>query len=60
MLAALSADLLRLADGPIACAGILADRAQLVRDALGERALLVDETDGDWTHLVFGPRESRR
>lgn len=60
VLAALSADLLRLADGPIACAGILSDRAQLVRDALSERHLLVDETDGDWTHLVFGARGATR
>lgn len=56
VLAALAPDLLRVADGPIACAGILSDRAHLVRDALGSRALLVDETAGDWTHLVFGGR----
>lgn len=56
VLSALAPDLLRVADGPIACAGILADRAGLVRTALGERTLLVDETSGDWTHLVFAGR----
>lgn len=56
VLAGLAPELLRRADGPIACAGILADRAHLVRTAFDARALLVDETDGDWTHLVFaGP-----
>lgn len=58
VLAALSAELLLVADGPIACAGILADRADLVRNALGSRELLVDETSGDWTHLVFGGRST--
>ncbi len=57
VLAALAGELLRLADGPIACAGILADRADLVRSALGERELLVDETTGDWTHLIFAGRK---
>ena len=56
VLSALAVDLLRVADGPIACAGILADRAGLVRTALGSRAILVDETSGDWTHLVFAGR----
>lgn len=56
VLAALAPDLLRLADGPIACAGILSDRADLVRAALGSRPILLDVTAGDWTHLVFGGR----
>lgn len=58
VLAALAPDLLRMADGPIACAGILSDRAQLVRDALGSRPILLDVTQGDWTHLVFGGRSA--
>ncbi len=53
VLANLAPLLLAAAAGPIACAGILADRADLVRIALGVRPILVDETDGDWTHLVF-------
>ncbi|MSP54491.1 MAG: methyltransferase domain-containing protein [Myxococcales bacterium] len=56
VLALLAPHLLSMAAGPIACAGILSDRSHLVREALGSRALLVDETEGDWTHLVFaGP-----
>lgn len=54
VLAALAPALLELAAGPIACAGILSDRADLVRVALGARERLVDVTSGDWTHLVFG------
>lgn len=53
VLAALAPDLLRVADGPIACAGILADRAELVRVALGARRIRVDETEQGWTSLVF-------
>lgn len=59
VLAMLAPHLLSMAAGPIACAGILSDRSHLVREALGSRPLLVDETDGDWTHLVFaGPVEA--
>ena len=47
VLAMLAPELLALAAGPIACAGILADRAQLGRDALGSRPIRVDETLGD-------------
>ncbi len=53
VLAHLAPDLLRLAAGPIACAGILADRADLVRVALGSRVLQVDHTEEGWTSLVF-------
>lgn len=56
VLALLAPDLLRVSRGPIACAGILADRAHLVREALGARAILVDDTEEGWTSLVFdGP-----
>lgn len=56
VLVALSADLLRLSGGPIAMAGILADRADLVRAAFASRPVLVDEAEGDWvTFWVGGP-----
>jgi len=54
VLAALAPDLLRVAAGPIACAGILSDRAWMVREALAARPLLEEQADDDWTSLVFG------
>lgn len=54
VLAALAPDLLRVAAGPIACAGILADRAHLVKAALGSRPLVEEEVEGDWVALLFG------
>ena len=54
VLAHLGPHLLRLAAGPIACAGILADRADLVRRALGSRTVVADHTEDGWTSLVFG------
>lgn len=54
VLAELAADLLRLAGGPIGCAGILADRAGLVKAALAGRPLWEEEVEGDWVALLFG------
>lgn len=54
VLAALAPDLLRVAAGPIGCAGILADRAHLVKAALGRRPLVEEEVEGDWVALLFG------
>jgi ribosomal protein L11 methyltransferase len=54
VLASLAPDLLRVAAGPIACAGILADRAHLVRTAFAARPILEDLTAEGWTSLVFG------
>lgn len=53
VLAALAPHLLRVARGPIACAGILADRADLVRTALGSRRILEDKEETGWVSLVF-------
>lgn len=54
VLAELAPHLLRLAAGPIGTAGILADRAHLVKAALGERPLLEERVEGDWVALLFG------
>jgi ribosomal protein L11 methylase PrmA len=53
---ALAPEILRVARGPIALAGILADRADRVREAFATRAVLLDETDGDWVALWYGGR----
>lgn len=55
VLVALAPDLLRVAAGPLVCAGILADRAHTVRSALGARRVDLEATDGDWTAFVFAP-----
>lgn len=56
VLVALAPDILRLARGPIALAGILADRADTVRAAYAERTVLLDETEQDWVSLRLGGR----
>lgn len=56
VLAALAPDILRVSAGPIALAGILADRAHLVRDAFAARTLVLEEVEGDWVALEYaGP-----
>lgn len=56
VLVALAPAILARARGPVALAGILADRAALVRAAFADRPLLGEEGDGDWVSLVYGPR----
>jgi ribosomal protein L11 methyltransferase len=54
VLVALSPDLKRVAAGPIALAGILADRAHLVRAAFADRPVLLDEESDGWVALWYG------
>ncbi len=44
-------------DAPLALAGILADRADLVRAAFSGRPVLRDETKDGWTVLWYGPEQ---
>lgn len=55
VLAALAPEIRRVARGPIAMAGILADRADLVRAAYAGRPVWTDETAEGWTEFVVGP-----
>lgn len=55
VLVALSGEIKRVARGRIALAGILADRADLVRAAFADRPVLQDETAEGWTSLWYGP-----
>jgi ribosomal protein L11 methyltransferase len=55
VLVALAPELLRCAAGPISLAGILADRADMVREAFRSRPVISDETAEGWTSLVYGP-----
>jgi len=54
-------DLARLVRSHLALAGILADRAHLVEDALAAHGLVVTERtiEGDWVHLVARPADGR-
>ena len=54
VLAALAPDILRVAAGPIALAGILADRADLVRTAFAARPVLADVEEEGWVALWYG------
>jgi ribosomal protein L11 methyltransferase len=54
VLVAMAPDLLRLAAGPIALAGILAERAHLVRAAFASRPCVLDEEEEGWVSLEFG------
>lgn len=57
VLVALAPELLRVSNGPIALAGILADRADTVRHAFAERGVLQDLTEEGWVSLWYaGPR----
>jgi ribosomal protein L11 methyltransferase len=56
VLAALAVDLRRVSRTcPLALAGILADRADLVRDAFAGRPVLRDTSADGWTVLWYGP-----
>lgn len=56
VLVALAPDLLRVSAGPIALAGILADRADPVRRAFASRRTLHDEAEDGWVSLWYaGP-----
>jgi ribosomal protein L11 methyltransferase len=56
VLVALSPELLRVSKGPIALAGILADRADTVRAAFAGRRVLEDRTEEGWVSLWYaGP-----
>jgi ribosomal protein L11 methyltransferase len=55
VLAALAPEIRRVARGPIAMAGILADRADLVRAAYAGRPVWTDATAEGWTEIVVGP-----
>ncbi|MDP2312797.1 MAG: 50S ribosomal protein L11 methyltransferase [Pseudomonadota bacterium] len=54
VLVALAPDLLRVSAGPIALAGILADRADTVRAAFASRPVLDDTTEEGWVSLWYG------
>ncbi len=54
VLVALAPEILRVSAGPIALAGILADRADTVRSAFAERPVLADETEEGWVSLWYG------
>ncbi|MFZ5477938.1 MAG: 50S ribosomal protein L11 methyltransferase [Myxococcota bacterium] len=53
VLAAMAPDILRLAAGPVALAGILADRAPLVREAFAARRVVRDEAEEGWVSLEY-------
>jgi ribosomal protein L11 methyltransferase len=53
VLAELAPELLRVSRGPIALAGILADRADLVRQAFASRTVLRDEEESGWVSLWY-------
>lgn len=55
VLVALAPDIKRLARGRISLAGILADRAPMVREAFSDRTVLLDATAEGWTTLSYGP-----
>lgn len=54
VLAGMAPELLRCSAGPIALAGILAERADPVRAAFQSRPVLDDQTEEGWVSLVFG------
>jgi len=54
VLVALAPELLRVSSGPIALAGILADRADRVREAFAARLVLDDTTEEGWVSLWYG------
>jgi ribosomal protein L11 methyltransferase len=54
VLVALAPEILRVSAGPIALAGILADRADRVRAAYAARPVLDDTTDEGWVSLWYG------
>ena len=56
VLADLSADLRRVAAGPMCFAGILVERADKVRAAFAACETLYEETDGDWVSLGYRNR----
>jgi ribosomal protein L11 methyltransferase len=53
VLVVMAPDLQRLCGGHLALAGILADRAHLVTDALGQMEIVSRVQDGEWMSLVF-------
>jgi ribosomal protein L11 methyltransferase len=56
VLVALAPELLRHSAGPLALAGILADRADIVRAAFASRAVIEDRTEEGWVSLWYaGP-----
>lgn len=55
VLVALAPEILRVAKGRIALAGILADRADMVRAAFAGRFVLEDRTEEGWVSLWYGP-----
>ena len=53
VLVALAEDLKRVAADQLAVAGVLADRADTVVDALKPMRVVEREIEGDWCHLRF-------
>jgi ribosomal protein L11 methyltransferase len=53
VLVAMAPDILRLSAGPIALAGILADRAHLVRAAYASRTVVRDDEEEGWVSLEY-------
>lgn len=49
----LAPEILRVSRGPIALAGILADRASMVRRAFASRSVLRDEEESGWVSLWY-------
>lgn len=49
----LAPEILRVSRGPIALAGILADRASMVRHAFASRSVLRDEEESGWVSLWY-------
>jgi len=56
VLVELAPDLQRVAKGPLVFAGILSDRAHLVKTAFAACPLLEETQETDWTALVFSPK----
>lgn len=53
VLSMLAPDIIRLSNHRIALAGILADRAHLVKGAFSSLKLIHEEKEGDWLHLWY-------
>jgi ribosomal protein L11 methyltransferase len=55
VLVALSPDLIRVSGGVLAVAGVLQDKAGMVKSALASMTLISETPVGDWVSMEFSP-----
>jgi ribosomal protein L11 methyltransferase len=53
VLSSLAEDIIRLSSKRIALAGILADRAHLVKEAFSDLLIIREVQEGDWLHIWY-------